>query len=156
MTTPTLQEKLAATRLAQAAAKENPELAPKAPASEAPDIVYQQYKSAKPSTRIVTDKGIRFAFVGFELLTADEHIIDYLDKQIAVHGLPGITKGEALTLADRNPMLTLERQLRAKIMKELEEEAFAKAKGEVKDMGSTEAKGMKVAGTDTLSVAAQS
>lgn len=163
-TAPTLQERLAATRLAQAtAATASPaeqaaiaELAAKAAAAEQEDIIYQQYKSAKPSTRIVTDKGIRIAFVGFELLTTDEQVIDYLDAQIKIHGLPGITKGEALTLADRDPMATLERQLRDKIRGELEAEMLAKAKGEVRDMGATEAKGMKVAGTDKLSTAAQS
>lgn len=162
--TPTLQERLAATRAAQATASQaTPEeqaalarLAAQQDAAEQADVIYQQYKSAKPSTRIVTDKGIRIAFVGFELLTVDEHVIDYLDAQIKVHGLPGITKGEALTSADRDPMATLERQLRDKIRAEIEAEMLAKSKGEVRNMGDTEAKGMKVAGTDKLSTAAQS
>jgi hypothetical protein len=140
-----LQTKLAAARTMQAAAKANPEAAAlaaleaqEAEATSKEDIVFQQYKASRSSARIVTDKGIRITFAGFELLTHDPAVIEYLDAQIAIHGLPGITKGEALTLNDRNPMATMERKLRIQIKKELEEEAAARARGEFKDMGSTE------------------
>lgn len=60
------------------------------------------------------------------------------------YGLTGISKGEAMTLADRNPMATLERNLREQIRKEMEEEMLAKARGETRDMGTTDRAGMKV------------
>lgn len=147
-----LQEKLAAARVAQ---KSEEGLQAATPAASE-DIIYQQYKSAKPSTRIVTDKGIRVAFVGFELLTVDEHVIEYLDTQIAKHGLPGITKGEALTLDDRDPMATMRRSLKEELRLEIEAELLAKHRGETRDLGETESKGMKVAGTDKLAAAAAS
>lgn len=154
-----IQAKLAAARAQQEAAKENPE-ANQAQAEldsvAEEEIVYQQYKSSRPSTRVVTESGIRISFVGFELLTTDPHVMEYLDNQIAKNGLPGITKGEALTLSDRNPMATMERKLRAEIRAEMEAEALARSRGEFKDMGSTDAKGMKVLGTNSLTASAQS
>lgn len=103
--------------------------------ASANEEMFQQYRSAQASTRMITDKGIRFNFVNHELLTKDPHIIEYLDSQISLPGYFGITKGEALSSSDRDPMKALERALRIKIKKEIEEEAIAKALGESRDMG---------------------
>lgn len=106
--------------------------------SEKEEQKFQQYKSARPAVCVITDTGIKIKFAGYEYLTTQEAEIEYLDKQIKIGGLPGITKGELLTMEERDPMAALERKIR----KELEEKYAQKAKDDAlgisRDMGKTE------------------
>ena len=98
---------------------------------------YQHYKSSRPSMRMITTEGKNISFTGYEFLTQDEDIIEYLDYELS-KGLPGITKGELMTLSDKDPMEALKR----KIIKEYEDkkakEASDKSRGVTKDMGNTQ------------------
>lgn len=106
---------------------------------------FQQYKSAKPSIRLITEKGFRITFTNYTYLTQNEDAIAYLDRQIEA-GLQGVTKGEVLTTSDLNPMAKLRKELEAQIRAEMAEEAKNAALGITRDMGETEAKaGIKVA-----------
>lgn len=111
---------------------------------------FQQYHSAKPSVRLITDNGFRITFTKFQYITQNQDAIDYLDAQIKL-GIPGIIKGEIVTTTDLDPMAKLrkeiEEEVRAKLIKEAKDEAL----GIEKDMGETESKaGMKVASSKTV------
>lgn len=116
-----------------------------APAQPAQEEEFQQYNSAKPSVRLITEAGFRITFTNYTYLTQNEDAISYLDRQIA-SGLQGITKGEVVTTSDLDPMAKLRKELEAKIREELAQEAANAAKGITRDMGDTESKaGIKVA-----------
>lgn len=100
---------------------------------------FQEYKASRPSVRLITTGGIRITFTNFRLLTQSAAAIAYLDEEIKSGGLPGITKGELLTMADVNPMQTLRREVEAQVRAELKQEAADAVEGKSKDMGSTEA-----------------
>ena len=101
-------------------------------AQDAKEAQYQHYKSSRPSMRMITTEGKNISFTGYEFLTQDEDIIEYLDYELS-KGLPGITKGELMTLSDKDPMEALKR----KIIKEYEDkkakEASDKSRGVTKE-----------------------
>ena len=132
------------------ATKPNP-LAKLAPTDLVAAEKFQEYKAARPSVRLITTGGIRILFTNFKLLTQTKEVIEYLDAEIA-RGLPGITKGELLTLDDVNPMQTLRREVEAKVRAEIAEEAKQAALGNSRDMGGTEAKA-QIAPASTKAVA---
>ena len=98
---------------------------------------FQEYRSARPSVRLITEEGIRITFANFRLLTQTEQVIEYLDSEIA-RGLPGISKGELLTLDEVNPMQTLRREIEAEMREKIKQEAIDKASGVTRDMGETD------------------
>jgi len=128
MSTPTAIELLAKAKL-QA----------KQAGTELEEREYSHYKSSRPAVRLITDLGIRIKFVNFELLTDDPDVIEYLDAQIARNGVPGISKSkDTVTLSDRDPMVKLEKDMRAKLELEYEQRLVDAAKGVTRNMGSTE------------------
>lgn len=112
----------------------------KVTAPEAPK--YQHYTSARVSMRLVTTAGKPIIFTGYEFLTQNKDLIEYLDKEIK-DGLPGITRGELVSLEDKDPMAALKRKIIAEHEAKKEKDAIAAARGESKDMG-------KTAGASTL------
>ena len=126
-----------------------PTTAPVKPA-DSDEQEFQQFKSARASTRMVTPLGLRISFTNFQFLTQNQDAIDYLDAEIA-GGLQGITKGSILTTSDLDPMEALRKTVRAELLAEMKEEAANAVEGVSKDMGSTEAKpAIKVASTKAV------
>lgn len=97
---------------------------------------FQEYTSARSSTRLITESGFRITFTNFQYLTQNEEAIAYLDEQIKL-GLAGITKGKVLTTSDLNPMEALRKTMEAEIRAKIAEEAKNEALGITKDMGVT-------------------
>jgi len=97
---------------------------------------YQHYSSARIAMRLVTEKGKRIIFTGFEYFTQDEDIIKYLDDEIR-QGLPGITKGKLMSFAEKDPMEKLKREIIAEHEDKKAQEAADAARGIKKDMGNT-------------------
>lgn len=96
---------------------------------------FQEYKAARSSVRLITHGGIKVTFTDFRLLTQSPAVMDYLNSEIKAGTLPGITKGELLTLDEVNPMATLKRKVRAELLEEMKKEASDKAEGITRDMG---------------------
>ena len=65
-------------------------------APSVPVVKYQHYKSSRISMRMITPTGGRITFTGYEFITRDKDIIDFLDEEIS-KGLREVTKGELLT-----------------------------------------------------------
>jgi len=103
-------------------------------------LKYQHYSSARIAMRLVTEKGKRIIFTGFEYYTQDEDIIKYLDDEIK-QGLPGITKGKLMSFAEKDPMEKLKREIIAEHEEKKAQEAADAARGIKKDMGNTKEKG---------------
>lgn len=112
-----------------------PAIAPQKPA--VPEIVWQQYKSAKVSVKTITDAGVRISFTCHQYFTDVPAVIEWLDTEIKAGGLPGITKGEEMTTAERDPMTLLKRKHIEEYKAEQEAIAVNLAKGIVPDMGNT-------------------
>lgn len=102
-----------------------------------PEAQYQHYQSARVAMRLITDKGKPIIFTGFEFLTQDKAIIEYLDNEIA-EGMTSIVKGSLVTLDDRDPMAAMKRKWQKEYDEKLAKEAGDKARGISQDMGSTE------------------
>lgn len=96
---------------------------------------YQHYKSSRTAMRLITVKGKKIIFSGYEFITQDEDIIEYLDYEIK-QGLPGIVKGELLTVDEANPMEALRRKHVTEYLEQQKEKKADIAKGISKDMGS--------------------
>jgi len=107
----------------------------KEPATLVVEEKFQEYKSARPSVRLITEEGIRVTFTNFRLLTQTKEVIAYIDKELARNGLPGISKGALLTLDEVNPMQTLRRQIEMEMREKLKQEAADAATGVTRDMG---------------------
>lgn len=86
--------------------------------------VFQHYTSAKPTMRMITKKGARITFIDHSFITADKECIRYLDLELT-NPVLGITKGEAMTAEDADPMAAL----RAKIIAEHEAKKAEENKG---------------------------
>lgn len=97
---------------------------------------FQHYTSARVAMRLITEKGKKIIFTGYEFLTRDEDLITYLDNEIEA-GLVSITKGKLLTMADRDPMEVLKKKHIAEYKEQLAQDAFNAAKGITKNMGDT-------------------
>lgn len=101
---------------------------------------YQHYSSARIAMRLITDKGKRIVFTGYEFLTQDEDIIEYLDTEIK-QGLPGIAKGKLMTASESDPMEALRRKHIKEYEDQKAEEAANASRGITKNMGTTENSG---------------
>lgn len=119
------------------------------PKSLVADDKFQEYKSSRPSIRLITKTGIRITFTNFKLLTQTKEVIEYLNDEIE-KGLPGITKGKLLTLDEVNPMQTLRREIEAEVRADLIKEAADKAAGISRDMGTSAQQGLKATSTNQL------
>jgi len=84
---------------------------------------YQVFTSPKLSFRMMTPKGRRIYFIAGKCITKVKEEIEYLDSEIEA-GIRFITKGEAITSEDLDPMVAL----RKRIIKEYEAEKAASAK----------------------------
>ena len=98
---------------------------------------FQHYKSARIAMRMLTDSGKKIIFTGYEFLTQDPELIEYLDKQISLSRTIGIIKGELITMSERNPMETMKRKIIAEHEAKKAEAAKNKSLGITQDMGST-------------------
>jgi len=108
--------------------------------AEVPEQKFQHYRSSRISTRLVATKGKKIVFTGFQYITKDPDIIEYLNFEIS-QGLPGITKGELLTEKEADPMEALKKRIIQEHEDEKAQEAADKARGITKDMGTSKAKG---------------
>lgn len=104
----------------------------------AQSVMWQQYKSARPSVRTITSSGKRICFTNYEYFTREKDVVEWLDSEISNYGLPGITKGELMSTSERDPMEKLKKQHIAEYLAAEEVAKIATARGEYKDMGSTE------------------
>ena len=98
---------------------------------------FQQYKSARVAMNTITDAGVKIKFTGYEYITDREDEIEWLDNQILTKGLPGITKGEALDSADRDPMAALRARHYEEFQAELDKKLTEAALGRKQNMGTT-------------------
>lgn len=114
-----------------------PVTAPAKPKTLVEEGKFQEYKASRSSVRLITKGGTRITFTNFRLLTQTKEVIEYLDDEILKRGIPGITKGDLLTLDEVNPMQTLRRQVKAELLEELKQEASDKAAGITRNMGET-------------------
>ncbi len=114
---------------------------------------YQQYTSARVAVNIITDLGVKIKFSGHEYITDREAEIDYLDGQIELGGLPGITKGIMLKSKTRDPMEELRAKHRQELLEEQALELQAAALGKTQDMGKTEDGGSKISPMSSKGVA---
>ena len=99
---------------------------------------WQRYASAKQSIRTLSATGVKISFTAHKYMTNRADVIDWLDGEIAVGGLPGITKIAGLvSIADIDPM----EAIRRKHFEEFEAAELEKKKdravGIVPDMGNT-------------------
>jgi len=118
-----------------------------------PKAKYQHYKSSRVAMRLITTKGKKIIFTGYEFLTQDEEIIKYLDSEIN-QGLTCITKGGVVTLDDRDPMAAMKRKIIAEHEEKKAKEASDAVKGITQNMGKTEGPtGAKVGAVSTKNVA---
>jgi hypothetical protein len=104
------------------------------------EIKFQHYESAKHSVNLITEKGVKFCFIGHKFITSDEHVIAYLDGQILM-GRKGYTKGALMTSEEANPMAVYRNKVKAEYEVELREKILSEMKGEYKDMGTTKVPG---------------
>jgi hypothetical protein len=104
------------------------------------ELKFQHYKSARTAVNLITSTGGKVKFTGYEFITRDEAIIEYLDNEIA-KGLPGIVKGALLTSSEANPMEALKRKHFAEFQAQQVEAATNKALGVQNDMGNNKPAG---------------
>lgn len=115
------------------------------PKAQALEQKFQHYHSSRISMRLVTTTGKRITFTGFEFITQDEDIIDYLNSEID-QGLPGIAKGKFMTAAEADPMEALRRKHFEEFKVAQVQEAADKAAGITREMGETEGSQGKMLG----------
>lgn len=101
------------------------------------EVKYQHYQSSLESVRVVAPNGTPITFVNFQFITADQYLIDFLNKEIKSGGMRDISIGAVMTREEADPMSAL----KAKWEKEWEEKqkakAVAAALGKVPDLGNT-------------------
>ncbi len=92
--------------------------------------VFQHYKCSRSSMKLITTIGTPIVFVLYQFYTDNTEIIGYLDLQIKL-GLKSVTKGEALTAEEADPMSRLRREIIAEyVAKEAAELAAAQEAAE--------------------------
>ena len=124
-----------------------------APAEKAaPEASFQQYKSSRHSTRMITPAGKKIAFMNFQFITSDQECIDYLDAEIEA-GIRTITKGEKLTTKEIDPMARLKAEIIAEHEAKKTKDALAAFQGKSRDMGSTNVPAGKIKASSTKNVA---
>lgn len=116
--------------------KPSPEAKAETPEPEAEERKFQHYKSSRPSTRLITDTGIRIVFTKFGYMTDQQDVIDYLDREIAA-GLNVIQKGELLTAKESDPMERLRQQHIAEYVAEQKQAKIDAIEGKQRDFGET-------------------
>lgn len=107
--------------------------------------LFQQYNSSRISMRLLTKTGRPIIFAGYSFITSDQDLIEYLDEEIKL-GLNCISKGEAVTSKEADPMSALKDKHIAEYKAQLLAEKVAAAKGEEPDMGTTNPIGMPALG----------
>lgn len=103
------------------------------------EVKFQHYASSRIAMNLVTEEGAKLRFVNHQYITSDKREIEYLDDQID-RGLSVITKGELLTAEESDPMAALKRKHIAEYLEKEAAELVAAAKGEVRDLGTTDSK----------------
>ena len=96
-----------------------------------PELKYQHYSCSRQAMRMISTGGRKITFVGYQYLTCEQEIIDYLDNEIA-QGLRVITKGDLLTSKEADPL----EKLKEKHIAEYLATQRAAQKGDA-DMGNT-------------------
>ena len=134
--------------IAAALAKVNPTAAAlnANPAVKVPELKFQHYACAKQATQMITDAGKKFAFVNHKLITRDQDIMEYLDREIDA-GLRGITKGDLLTATESDPMRAIKEAGVREYLEKQAELAKQAALGNTPDMGDYEAPKLNPLGT---------
>lgn len=77
--------------------------------------LFQHYTCARSSMKMITKTGIPIIFVAHKHITNNQKIISYLDSEIRL-GLKVVTKGEAMTEEDADPMSRLRREIIAEYL----------------------------------------
>lgn len=95
---------------------------------------FQMYHSSTPGICLMTPGGKKIAFSHHDLITDDEEVISYIDREIKA-GMPFITKGELVTSEDLDPMASLKRKHFEEFLAMEAEEAKQLALGNTKDFG---------------------
>ena len=95
---------------------------------------YQVYHSARQSMQLITYKGNPVRFLNGILYTDSIDVIEYLDNEIYLGALPGITKGEKIVQSDMDPIAALRKKIYAEIL--AEQEAAKLNNKNLADMGS--------------------
>lgn len=112
-------------------------------AIEAKEEHFHHYISARVAPRLATEKGHKIRFTDHRHLTQNEEVIEYLDREIKAHNLPGITIEEIVSTSDIDPQASLRKRARKELLKELQAEAAGGGVGsENRDMGSFEPPGL--------------
>ena len=75
-----------------------------------PEKLFQTYSSVRPATKVITKQGNIIRFLDNKLITENKEFIEYLDSEIAIKGLRGISKGKAVTSAEADPMVGLRKK----------------------------------------------
>ena len=104
---------------------------------KAEEAKFQTYKSSRTTMRCMTDEGKHIVFVSGQLITDDEDIIVYMDREIKARGLPGITKGPKVSAKEADPMSGLRDKFFKEFAAEQEKLRIAEALGKHPDMGTT-------------------
>lgn len=101
------------------------------------EVMWQEYMSAAPAVRTITNKGTRIAFTDHKYYTDRKEVVRWLDNEIANRTLPGITKGKFLTSTERDPVARLKKQHIKEYLAEQAQVAADVAAGKFPDMGTT-------------------
>lgn len=96
---------------------------------------FQVYRSSRISMRMITSEGIPILFSNYEYITDNYKVIEYLDNEIAL-GLKEISKGEAMSSREADPMERLRQKHIEEYLAKKEEEKINEALGKEKNMGS--------------------
>jgi len=99
---------------------------------------FQHYSSARSAVRLITESGMVINFVNFQYITDSREAISYLDSQIT-RGLPGITRGEALTATEADPVLSVKKKIINEFLEDLRKKQEEAIIGD-KDFGGTDDK----------------
>ena len=101
------------------------------------EVKYQHYQSSLESVRVVAPNGATITFVNFQFITADQYLINFLNKEIQSGSMRDISIGAVMTREEADPMSAL----KARWEKEWEEKQAANlaaaALGKVPDLGNT-------------------
>lgn len=85
------------------------------------ELKYAKFTCSRNSMQIVTDKGVKLAFIAKTLMVPvdDEPVLEYLQDQIKRKGIPGLAYDGEVTSAERDPMAALEARVREEVRKEM-------------------------------------
>ena len=115
---------------------------------------FHQYKSSRPSMRMLTTEGVKIIFTNFTCITKNPLIIAYLDAEIKL-GLRDVVATEMLETDEKDPMAALKAKHFAEFKATQVREASDKALGITRDMGDNRPAGQPgigALGTNKLAV----